>query len=327
MTGQGFFFLYLHYMHAHDPHLDLPRSRRTVAAMDPERLDLLTATAPASACSDRDSGICARYVQYAEATLDLRADIASLLAGLEERGVLEDTLVLLYSDHGEEFHDHQRRAEQRDQDPRGFYGFGHGQSLYQEQLHVPLIVWHPDHRGKVISTPVSLVDVLPSIADWLGIALPENVDYPGRSFGGWVHEAENGAFSWEASRREMWNDSERPLFASGIAYGPEQLAVISSGMKLIWHEADNAREFYDLTRDLLERDPVEPGRIALADRLDDLLGDYFEWFNSQDYLPPELGSDMVERLKGMGYLQGVESSSQESSQGDKRSPADRESEP
>lgn len=57
---------------------------------------------------------------------DLDAEIGRLLDAVDRRGLLERTVAVLAADHGEEFREHG--------------GFGHGRTLYREQLHVPLIV-------------------------------------------------------------------------------------------------------------------------------------------------------------------------------------------
>ena len=315
-TSDQRFFLYLHYMDAHDPHLDLSESRATAAAMLEERRAALLATAREAACEDAESVMCVRYLAYADATLALREHIGFVLDELEQRGLMDSTLVLLYSDHGEEFHDHLHNALERDEDPRGIYGFGHGNSLYQEQLHVPLQLWHPHLSGREIATPVSLVDVAPSVVDWMGLTMPDNVEFPGRSFADMVESSDAAAFAWSEDQRAQNATSDRDLFASGIAYGPEQLAVISDGHKLIWHQVDNSREYYDLTNDPLEQGPANPPSERRADALDASLDRYFNWFDSQDYLPPELSDDMVEKLKGVGYLQGVESGDSKEDSGD-----------
>ncbi len=82
-----------------------------------------------------------------------------LLKELDSRGHLERTLVVLVSDHGEEFNDH------------GSYG--HGSTLYREQLHVPLIVRLPDRlraqgdRSRV-SSQVQQIDIVPTILEAIG---------------------------------------------------------------------------------------------------------------------------------------------------------------
>ena len=84
------------------------------------------------------------------------AQIGEILASLEQRELLDETLIVVLSDHGEELLD------------RG--GIDHGSSLYDELLGVPLIFRFPGGTpaGVRIEEPVSLVDVLPTLADYLG---------------------------------------------------------------------------------------------------------------------------------------------------------------
>ncbi|MDT8408926.1 MAG: sulfatase [Wenzhouxiangellaceae bacterium] len=315
-TDQQRFFLYLHYMDVHDPHLDLHGARQTAAAMPPEFRKQLMAAGPVPACDDPDSDMCVRFLAYADSVLKLRRQIAALLDELDSRGVLEDTLVVLYSDHGEEFHDHLQAGLERKEDPRDIYGFGHGQSLYQEQLHVPLQLWHPALSARAVPDFVSLVDVLPSVFDWMGLALPAGVEFPGRSFARSVEDQAPGPFEWQGQPAMQKDEHGRDLFASGIAYGPEQMAVINGGSKLIWRQVDNSREYYDLRADPLETRSVAPASDQRADALDASLDRYFDWFGSQEYLPPELSDDSIEKLKGVGYLQGIESKGSDARPGD-----------
>jgi arylsulfatase A-like enzyme len=75
---------------------------------------------------------------------------------LEEREEWDSSLVILISDHGEEFLEHG--------------SVGHGQSVYQELVHVPLIIKFPrgEWAGKRVTAVSSLVDILPTLADILG---------------------------------------------------------------------------------------------------------------------------------------------------------------
>jgi arylsulfatase A-like enzyme len=93
---------------------------------------------------------------------------AAVMKGLEERGLADDTVVVITADHGEEFWDHG--------------SVGHGHSVYDELLHVPLIVRVPgltQHKQRVTDS-VGLLDVMPTILDALGQEIPETL--PGRSF-------------------------------------------------------------------------------------------------------------------------------------------------
>jgi arylsulfatase A-like enzyme len=90
----------------------------------------------------------------------------AILEGLESRGLADDTMVLLTSEHGEEFWDHG--------------SVGHGHSVYEELLHVPLFVRIPGEAPRRIETPVGLVDVMPTILEALEVEAPPNLS--GRSF-------------------------------------------------------------------------------------------------------------------------------------------------
>jgi arylsulfatase A-like enzyme len=98
------------------------------------------------------------YIQalYNAEIRDADAAFAQMLADLDELGVTGRTAVILAGDHGEELWE------------RG--GFGHGSHLYQEVLHVPLVVAPPAMRAPVVvERDVSLVDVYATALDLAGI--------------------------------------------------------------------------------------------------------------------------------------------------------------
>ena len=94
------------------------------------------------------------------------ANVDSALQGLfeylSEKGLTEDTLIILCSDHGEEFNEHG--------------GFEHGETQYEEQVHVPLIIKGPGFpAGKRIDDGVANLDILPTILRYLGVAEAEAI--------------------------------------------------------------------------------------------------------------------------------------------------------
>ncbi len=97
--------------------------------------------------------------------------LRALLAALDETGLGRDTLVVLLSDHGEEFMDHGHIRHER---------------LYQELLHVPLIVRYPAsdpdaaEPGTRIDAVVRMIDVMPTILEYVGIQPPAHIQ--GKSF-------------------------------------------------------------------------------------------------------------------------------------------------
>lgn len=92
----------------------------------------------------------------------------SIIEGLTRRGVGDNTMVIVTADHGEEFWDHG--------------SVGHGHSVYEELLHIPMFVRLPGvtHGAMRVPDAVGLVDVLPTILDALGQPIPE--DMAGHSF-------------------------------------------------------------------------------------------------------------------------------------------------
>ncbi|ESP88952.1 sulfatase [Candidatus Halobonum tyrrellensis G22] len=103
---------------------------------------------------------------YREEITYLDRELGTLLRGLESRGELSETLIVFTADHGELL---------------GEFGqFGHRSARLGSPLtHVPLVVWSEDLPARRVHTPVSLVDVVPTIYDYLGVAPPDGLD--GRS--------------------------------------------------------------------------------------------------------------------------------------------------
>ncbi len=82
---------------------------------------------------------------------------------LKKRGIYRNSMIILFSDHGEEFAEHG--------------GWTHGHTLYNELLRVPLIVKLPgQEEGKLVMRPVSIVDILPTVLRFYGLSLPQRVD-------------------------------------------------------------------------------------------------------------------------------------------------------
>jgi arylsulfatase A-like enzyme len=88
--------------------------------------------------------------------------IARVIDYLERRGLLDDTLIVLAGDHGESLGDHGEET--------------HGIFVYQEALHVPLIVRAPRVSPRYVAAPVRLADVTPTILDLLGVPALASAD-------------------------------------------------------------------------------------------------------------------------------------------------------
>jgi arylsulfatase A-like enzyme len=174
---------------------------------------------------------------YDEELLALDGELGRLLDGMAERGLLETTLVVLTSDHGEELFDHG--------------GFEHGHSTFQELLHVPLMAWGPGVRAGRIEAPVSHVDLLPTLLDALGRPLPADLA---------------GVSLWPLLRGGS-APPERMLVAEGLLYGADQRAVVRWPWKLVLRADGGQTGLFDLSADPGERHDLSAERPEVLARL------------------------------------------------------------
>src|SRR5262249_39484087 len=148
------FFVVLNYYDVHDPYLPPdPYLHRYTNVRRPnkwfsEQWDSFENLTPQE--------IGAEMGAYDGAINYVDDNIAKLLTELQNRGLGKNTLVVITSDHGEGFADH------------GL--MNHGNSLYRELTHVPLIFWEPGRipEGKVVTEPISLTTLSATILDLVG---------------------------------------------------------------------------------------------------------------------------------------------------------------
>jgi arylsulfatase A-like enzyme len=205
------------------------------------------------------------------------AMIGRLLDRLEERGWLDDSLVIVTADHGEVLDE--KIASHR-------YGFDHGHFLFEGNLRVPLIVRMPHPAGgRGIPAPVSTLDVAPTILDVLGIPPPLPMD--GRSLLGKL-DPERSLFV----RRES-KELRRPL-----AF-PE-LAVRAGRWKYVWDADTATAELYDLEEDPGETTNLVEAQPETAARLHAELERWQQSVHGAQL--QEIPEEQQEALKALAYL-------------------------
>ena len=93
--------------------------------------------------------------------------IGQLTERMKKWGILDNTIIIMTSDHGEELFEH------------GFIGHAStslNAKLYDEIIHIPLIIWWPKKvKHKVVDELVQQIDIMPTILDMLGLPLPEGL--------------------------------------------------------------------------------------------------------------------------------------------------------
>ncbi len=223
---------------------------------------------------------------YDGALLYVDGEIGRLLDGLRKLGREGETLVVVTADHGEEFWDHGEEERLQGDDPRAIWGVGHGHTLYQELLHVPLILAGPGiSAGARIPCPVALLDVAPTIL--AALKLPPAAGMAGQSLGRFASE-------------ELAHCAPRALAAESPAYGPDSRAVLYQGWKLVLRKSA-APALYDLAHDPGEHRNLageSPRKLAVLTRLLD-----HELEASAASAAPALPDpETARQLHALGYL-------------------------
>lgn len=166
LSGRGPLFLYVHYFDPHygyaqhEPYVWEAGYTGPIRPLD----DIEVLVAGASGYAPEDfaylKGLYDSEIRYTDDHL------GALFAALRERGLYDDALIVLFADHGEAFGERDDRW------------IGHTKTVWQEQLHVPLIVKLPgnQHGGTEVSTPVGVVDIAPTVTALLGLSWPGATD-------------------------------------------------------------------------------------------------------------------------------------------------------
>jgi arylsulfatase A-like enzyme len=189
--------------------------------------------------------------------------------------VYDNTMIIITSDHGETFGEHNQME--------------HGRTLYEEVLRVPLIIKYPSayHQRGVVEKRVSLVDLMPTILSFLGYPIPSGID------------------------GEVVSNSDHPVIAElmmGIAKkrdkGVRDLRTIYQGKeKYIW-ASDGSNELYDLEEDPREEENLVkkfPHRVEAMGRV------LRDWLASVRPATTErervrINKPTEEKLRALGYL-------------------------
>ncbi|MFN2383448.1 MAG: sulfatase [Gemmatimonadota bacterium] len=171
---------------------------------------------------------------YDRAIAYLDGELGRLLAALDRRGDLSDTIVVITSDHGEAFGEHGLQ--------------GHGNDLYRPVLHVPLLIVHQPRvsAGRRIGEPVSLRDVPATILDLAGLG---DALLPGQSLA-WAWRG--GAFRTAASAVHADMTGRRWLPARYPVSKGHMRALVTERFHFI-RNGDGSEELYDYRRDPWEQ--------------------------------------------------------------------------
>ena len=288
------FFLWLHYMNPHDPYNPPPKYLDQISykgflrppffpndpfhiledQSHPQEMELRLGYV---FLHNKDK----QYLHdlYLAQLRYLDEKVGELMKDIKARGLEKNTVIVFASDHGEEFWEHDQQ--------------GHGCGLYDELIHVPLIIWGAGIQPGVVEQQVQMLDLVPTLAEMLGIS--PNPVWQGKSFYATLKPTGQSFEPHEA-------------FAGGM-HRPEDMEMIRTGdYKYIIGLYTGKHWLFNL-----KQDPEEQKNIFNPDLtvVKDLEKKLTAW-NAQNSatrakfktraLSPEEEKEIEERLRTAGYV-------------------------
>ncbi len=271
------FFLYLHLF---DPHLNYDPPPSTIGCYTGDYRgslsapfgELLSLRAGESTLDDEDRDFARGLYHEEIAAVD--ATIGVLDFWLESSGLDDDALLVLTSDHGEEFWDHDR--------------FEHGHTFYDELLRIPLIVRPPAgaRSAAVVDAQVTQVDLVPTVLHALGLPLDGELD--GQAL---LNEG--------LAPRTLERATAAPVAGLLCSAKGSGKALRMEGWKAIfWDSGD--RDLYDLRTDPAERDDLSAARGKVLHRLAERSGGFGD---SREGRAVSIDEETRDRLRALGYVE------------------------
>ncbi len=206
--------------------------------------------------------------------------LGRVLRFLKEKGIYQNTIIVLCGDHGESLGEHGEKT--------------HGFFIYNATMHVPLIIHLPEAlAARTIAEPVSLVDLMPTVLSAAGLPTPSQVQ--GRSL---LSEIRGVPAATDLpTNRTLYGET----FLPRIHFDWSELRA-SENAKYHFIEAPRP-ELYDLTKDPGELHNLFSEKTAVADEMRAQLKSLIRDYSAGKEMAEKTGLDpaLMERLKALGY--------------------------
>jgi arylsulfatase A-like enzyme len=212
-------------------------------------------------------------------------NIGRLIMHLKKLGIYDETLIVFFSDHGEEFWEHG--------------GFEHGHTLYNELLHVPFIIKLPRSLQASdihpIEDKVAVQSIMPTVLDLCGI------DFPGTEM-----TSPSLATMWRSPSARQKKD---PLYSTALYIREDRESIAVDGMKYIRFTITPREELYDLAKDPQEQYSIAVSYPQTLKKARTLLDEFHSQSRTvRDALGIELAErvqmddETMKRLRSLGYI-------------------------
>ena len=296
-------FMFLHTYQVHSPYSP---PGEFLAKLNPNPLHTGLRSVPFSSQRKKfmpvDDGLLRSYQElYQGEVLAFDSYFGEFVAALKKRGIYDRSLIVLMSDHGEEFFEHR--------------GWEHNHSMYDELLRVPLVIKLPAnaHRGLTIEENVGVIDILPTILAAAGIQARQ-APIDGLDLGPLMRGE-------KLPRPFLFSSSSTSRYLDAI---PAKFAILKDRFKVIYNFDYSAAdleffaayglppqtgqvEIYDLERDPGERNNLFAARQDVYRQVSRSLKRIRAIIKANLDLKPgakqgEFDEDLQKQMKSLGYL-------------------------
>jgi len=280
--GSNQFFAYVHYMEPHSPYSAPGRFRQH---FDPDYVEKRDYSGPLPErwrLGQLGEGFSSDEAKHLVNLYDSEIyywdfEFKRLLQTIESLSLKDETVIVVTSDHGEEFFDHA--------------GLGHGITLYQEVIHVPLIIYDPrQKKGRRISEYVNSAALFSTVSDRLGLKTPGFVQveslFPLERISSRFQAIYSSTERNQAENKERW--------ASMIIPPYKRITGLLGAGEMLFNLAKDPQELNNLL--LVQPDQSERFRERIL-----------EWYQSTaEAFPDEwqpLTQEILQKLKNIGYIE------------------------
>ncbi|MFH1755192.1 MAG: sulfatase-like hydrolase/transferase, partial [Candidatus Latescibacterota bacterium] len=210
------------------------------------------------------------------------SQVGRFIDRLKELGMYDNSMIIITSDHGEEFWEHQQ--------------FEHGHTLYDELVHVPLIIKYPAGTVpslRIVTSQVRLIDVMPTVFQTCDITKPES----------FIGESVTPLLMGEKG-------GQRGAYCESTLYGKDRIAWRGPQYKYIleiFRNVEPAEELYDWHNDPGEMNDLSDSLPDVTEKLrSELIRFFMDVTNRADTMSQPLQVDLsperIEMLKSLGYI-------------------------
>jgi len=205
--------------------------------------------------------------------------IKELIDGLKRLGIYDNTIMVIVADHGENLYEHDNYLD-------------HSQVVYETVMWIPCVIYVPGYQGKYIDEIVSIIDIMPTLLDIVGI---EGKDFDGRSLVG-IMEADTPMPVRSFVTCET-NDF-------GVKEEDQAIALRTKGRKYIYNNWNLEKDmFFNLKEDTKERFPLKNLVGGEGKKLTSFYREWRSQYKTGEMATKfELDKQTKEALKSLGYL-------------------------